>query len=73
MMYYQRITGGKVKRTAFLKHLAEYDCILVRHGANEDIYRNQNTGAQSSVPRHREIKNLTVRKICKELGIPPMR
>ena len=35
------------------------------------MYRNAATGKRTSIPRHGEIDNVTARKICKQLGIPP--
>jgi mRNA interferase HicA len=43
-------------------------CVLVRHGARHDWYRNQSTGVSQPVPRHREIKDHLARHIIKMLS-----
>jgi hypothetical protein len=35
------------------------------------IARNPANGAETPVPRHREIKTATAKGICKDLGIEP--
>lgn len=59
-----------MKRRKLIDHLARHGCILEREGARHSIFRNKISGKRSSVPRHNEIKNALVRKICKDLGIP---
>lgn len=60
-----------MKRRALLQHLKEHGCGLFREGSSHSMYRNAATGKRTSVPRHGEIDNITARKICKQLGIPP--
>jgi predicted RNA binding protein YcfA (HicA-like mRNA interferase family) len=60
-----------VKQRQFLKHLKDHDCVLHREGSKHPIYQNTRTGKRTTVPRHREIDNITARKICSQLGIPP--
>ncbi|MGD1894262.1 MAG: type II toxin-antitoxin system HicA family toxin [Cyclobacteriaceae bacterium] len=43
-------------------------CILVRHGAKHDIYRNTITGATQPVPRHREINEFLAKKNIRGLS-----
>ncbi len=45
-------------------------CILKREGSNHSIYLNKQNNKTSSVPRHKEIKNILCKKICKDLYIP---
>jgi mRNA interferase HicA len=59
-----------MKRNALLKHLRRYGCILKREGSSHSLWINAQTGAVEAIPRHREIKNLLARKICKGLSIP---
>jgi predicted RNA binding protein YcfA (HicA-like mRNA interferase family) len=42
----------------------------MREGGSHTIYVNRSKGKVSAVPRHREVKDFTARKICKELDIP---
>lgn len=59
-----------MKRNKLLKHLAENNCYLARHGNNHDIYKNStNLDLWSAVPRHSDIHEILCKKICKELGI----
>jgi mRNA interferase HicA len=41
---------------------------LERHGSEHDIYRGPN-GNLESVPRHKEIKEMTANRIFKRLGV----
>jgi mRNA interferase HicA len=58
-----------MKRVAFLKHLRAQGCALVREGARHSWWGNAEKSARSAVPRHTEINDILVRKICKDLGI----
>ena len=53
-----------------LPHLRKQGCEFVREGSRHSVYVNPRTGAQSSVPRHREIGNNLAGKICRDLEIP---
>jgi mRNA interferase HicA len=57
-----------VKRVDLIKSIEGSGCVLVRHGAKHDWYRNPNTGIMQAVPRHREIKNRLAGRIIKMLG-----
>lgn len=59
-----------MKRHALLKHLRRHGCELIREGGSHSWWGNPERNLRSSVPRHNEIKDLLVRKICKDLGIP---
>ena len=62
-----------MKRNDFIKHLKKHNCILMREGGNQSIYKNLSNEKQSAVGRHRELSNLLCKKICKQLGIPEMK
>ncbi|MHB8652976.1 MAG: type II toxin-antitoxin system HicA family toxin [Terriglobia bacterium] len=62
-----------MKRTDFIRHLEHYRCELLREGAKHSVYVNRAANRTSTVPRHREIKNPTAFKICKQLDIPDPR
>ncbi len=57
-------------RRALEQHLKKNGCYFHREGSNHSIWKNDNTGQRSSVPRHTEIANTLAKKICKDLGIP---
>ena len=59
-----------MKQSNFIKYLQKQNCLLIREGGNHSIYQNQVNKKITSVPRHKEIKNILVRKICKDLEIP---
>lgn len=59
-----------MKRAVLVKRLESFGCILVRHGAKHDWYRNPATGIYQSVPRHREIKENLAKHIIKQLSNP---
>jgi mRNA interferase HicA len=48
-------------------------CTLKREGGSHSWYVNTVTGNLASVPRHSDINEITVIKICKQLNIPVMR
>ncbi|QQO54905.1 MAG: type II toxin-antitoxin system HicA family toxin [Thiohalocapsa sp. PB-PSB1] len=58
-----------MKRTKLLQHLGAHDCELLREGSRHSIWRNTRTGALTTVPRHSEVKEIMVRKICKDLEV----
>ncbi|TNF43829.1 MAG: type II toxin-antitoxin system HicA family toxin [Bacteroidetes bacterium] len=58
-----------MKRTTLIKHLRRNDCILIREGGNHSWWLNPQKNLRSAVPRHSEIKELLVKKICIDLGI----
>jgi predicted RNA binding protein YcfA (HicA-like mRNA interferase family) len=52
------------------RHLRHQGCVLYREGGAHSIWLNPTLHKIASVPRHREIKEGTVRAICKQLEIP---
>ena len=59
-----------MKRRAFLQHLQQNGCQLIREGGNHSWWGNPKVNKRSSVPRHSEVNDLLARKICKDLDIP---
>lgn len=58
-----------MKRQDLIRHLQACGCQLLREGRSHSVWINPNNGQQSAVPRHREIKEITAKAICKQLGI----
>ena len=58
-----------MKREALERHLRQHGCIFYREGGSHAIWRNETAGKIASVPRHREVKENTVRAICRQLEI----
>lgn len=59
-----------MKRIDLERYLRGQGCLLYREGSGHSIWLNPSQRKITSVPRHREIKEGTVRAICKQLEIP---
>ena len=58
-----------MKRREFIRPLEAHGCPMKREGGSHTIYWNPATGRREPVPRHSEIPDLLVRKICRALNI----
>jgi len=58
-----------VKRRELIRHLEENGCLFLREGGKHTIYYNPINNRTSAVPRHTEIVDVLVVKICKDLEI----
>lgn len=59
-----------MKRSSLLQHLRRNGCYLKREGKAHSLWCNPTTGAVEAIPRHTEIPNKLIRKICRNLSIP---
>ncbi len=59
-----------MKRRDLIRHLEVHGCRRLREGGNHTVYVNPEKRKVSTVPRHREIDEDLVRKICRDLEIP---
>jgi predicted RNA binding protein YcfA (HicA-like mRNA interferase family) len=59
-----------MKRRDLVRHLGRHGCEFLREGGSHTVYVNRRTRKSSTVPRHREVFEFLVRKICKDLEIP---
>jgi len=59
-----------LKRKDVIRHLELNGCEFLREGANHTVYVNRKKKKASTLPRHREIDEYLVSKICKDLEIP---
>jgi predicted RNA binding protein YcfA (HicA-like mRNA interferase family) len=59
-----------MKRHDLVRHLEAHGCRLLRQGGRHSLYVNLANNRTSAVPRHREINEFLVRKICRDLGVP---
>jgi predicted RNA binding protein YcfA (HicA-like mRNA interferase family) len=57
-----------VKRVDLIRAIEKQGCVLVRHGARHDWYRNPTTGVSQPVPRHREVSENLAKHIIKMLA-----
>jgi len=60
-----------MKRIDLIRHLESNGCVFLREGHAHTIYLNPKERCISAIPRHREVKNILVLKICKDLKISP--
>ena len=51
------------------RHLRGQGCVFYREGGGHTVWLNAANRKITSVPRHREIKEGTVRGICRQLEI----
>jgi predicted RNA binding protein YcfA (HicA-like mRNA interferase family) len=58
-----------VKRGDLFRHLRANGCSLEREGSKHTIYVNVVGNMRSTIPRHSEIRDFMVRKICRDIGI----
>ncbi|MBF0508416.1 MAG: type II toxin-antitoxin system HicA family toxin [Deltaproteobacteria bacterium] len=59
-----------MKRRDLLHHLSQNGCRLLREGGEHSIWENPTTNHRASIPRHREVSDFTMIRICKQLGVP---
>jgi mRNA interferase HicA len=62
-----------MKRKDLIRHLLGHGCELLREGARHSWWHNATLNKRSAVPRHNEISDNLVRKICKDLSVPPVK
>ena len=62
-----------MKRKELLRHLRYQGCEFIREGGRHSWWYNPSLNRRSAIPRHNEIVDLLAKKICKELGIPPIK
>jgi predicted RNA binding protein YcfA (HicA-like mRNA interferase family) len=61
-----------VKRRELLRYLEQHGCELLREGANHTVFINRSARKTSTIPRHTEINEYLVKKICRDLQVPPV-
>ena len=59
-----------MKRKDVIRYLEKQGCDFLREGANHTVYVNRREKKVTTVPRHKEIDEYLMSKICKDLGIP---
>jgi len=62
-----------MKHNELLKYLQSHGCEFLREGSRHSWWWNPSQNKRSSIPRHTEIDNNLARKICKDLGIKPIK
>ncbi len=59
-----------MKRRDVIRYVEKNGCDFLREGANHTVYVNRREKKVTTIPRHNEIDDFLVSKICKDLGIP---
>ena len=59
-----------MKRKDLIRHVENHECEFLREGGNHTVYVNRRERKVSTIPRHREIDENLLSRICKDLGIP---
>jgi mRNA interferase HicA len=62
-----------VKRSELIRYLTAQGCELLREGGRHSWWHNQELNKRSAIPRHNEIKDILANKICKDLGVKPVK
>ncbi len=62
-----------MKRYELLEYLRSKGCDFLREGRRHSWWSNPEQNKRTAIPRHTEINDMLVRKICKDLGIDPLK
>ena len=62
-----------MKRNQLVRHLRAHGCELLREGGRHSWWHNTILGNRSAIPRHTEVSDVLAKKICKDLGVPPVK
>jgi mRNA interferase HicA len=62
-----------MKRSDFPRYLRSQGCELLREGGSHSWWLNPAQNKRSSMPRRSEIKDILALKICKDLGVKPIK
>ena len=62
-----------MKRAELIRHLHSHGCELLREGSRHSWWHHLPSNKRSAVPRHNEISDVMAKKICKDIGIPPVK
>jgi len=55
-----------MKKEEFIRYLGSHGCVLLREGGRHSWWHNPRLSKRSAVPGHSEIKDILVKKICKD-------
>jgi len=62
-----------MKRSELIRYLHAQGCELLREGGRHSWWHNALQNKRSAVPRHNEVSDILANKICKDLGIKPVK
>jgi len=58
-----------MKRKKLIQYLEKNGCLFLKEDKKHTVYYNPSNRKASTIPRHNEIQDLLVKKICKDLEI----
>jgi mRNA interferase HicA len=59
-----------MKRRHLIQYIERHGCEFFREGKRHSIYWNPREDRTTAIPRHTEVVEELVWKICRDLGIP---
>lgn len=59
-----------MKLRDLIRYLERCGCEHLREGGNHTVYVNRKRKRSTAIPRHREVNDFLVKKICQDLEIP---
>jgi mRNA interferase HicA len=62
-----------MKRRDLIRYLHSQGCEFLREGGSHSWWHNPKQNKRSAVPRHTEVNDNLIKKICKDLGIPQVK
>ena len=62
-----------MKRRELIKFLNSQGCEFIREGGRHSWWINPELNKRSAIPRHSEINDILEKKICKDLGVKPIK
>jgi mRNA interferase HicA len=62
-----------VKRSELIRYLTAQGCELLREVGRHSWWHNPEQNKRSAIPRHTEVKDILANKICKDLGVKPVK
>ncbi|MDO9139528.1 MAG: type II toxin-antitoxin system HicA family toxin [Methylobacter sp.] len=62
-----------MKRSELIRYLIAQGCELLREGGRHSWWHNPAQNKRSAIPRHTEVKDILANKICKDLGVKPVK
>ncbi|TAJ93916.1 MAG: type II toxin-antitoxin system HicA family toxin [Gammaproteobacteria bacterium] len=60
-----------MKRRDLIRYLESAGCHFLREGGRHSWWHNPVLNKRSAIPRHRDINDQLVHKICRDLGVNP--
>ena len=62
-----------MKREKLFKHFRKYNCHVFREGKKHTIVINNDNDKVTSVPRHTDVNDKLIGRICEDLDIPKVK